>query len=83
MPRRLPRDISGDELVRKLSAYGYSPTRQSGSHVRLTRISPGGEQHLTVPQHKSLRVGTLNAILNDVAAHVGQEKQEIIDELFD
>ena len=46
-------------------------------------MAPGGEQHLTIPQHKSLRVGTLNAILNDVAAHLGQEKQQIIDELFD
>jgi hypothetical protein len=51
--------------------------------VRLTRVTPGGVQHLTIPQHKSLRVGTLNAILNDVAAHLSQEKQEIIDELFD
>jgi len=51
--------------------------------VRLTRVTSGGEQHLTIPQHKSLRVGTLNAILSDVAVHLGQEKREIIDELFE
>jgi predicted RNA binding protein YcfA (HicA-like mRNA interferase family) len=74
--------MSGDELVRKLGVYGYKSTRQTDSHVRVTRETPGGEQHLTIPQHKSLRVGTLNAILSDVAAHLGQEKHVIIDELF-
>ena len=77
-----PRDVSGDDLIRRLSVFEYRSTRQTGSHVRLTRVTPGGEQHLTVPQHKSRRVGTLNAILNGVAAHLRQEKQKIIDELF-
>ncbi len=31
---RLPRDISGDELIRLLGKFGYFPVRQSGSHVR-------------------------------------------------
>ena len=34
---RLPRNISGDDLVKALSHYGYEVTRQTGSHVRLTR----------------------------------------------
>jgi hypothetical protein len=45
-------------------------------------VTSGGEQHLTIPQHNSLHVGTLNAILNDVVAQLGLEKQEIIEQLF-
>ncbi len=81
MPR-LPRDISGDELIRRLRSYDYEPTRQTGSHVRLTRTAAEGQQHLTVPRHRSLRVGTLNSILGAVAVHLGKSKDEIIVELF-
>jgi len=82
MPR-LPRDISGDELIRRLHRrYDYDSTRQTGSHVRLTRTTAEGQQHLTVPRHRSLRVGTLNSILGAVAVHVGKSKEEIIIELF-
>ena len=37
--------------------------------MRLT-TTEGGEHHITIPHHKSLRVGTLSAILRDVAEHV-------------
>lgn len=40
---RLPRDLSGDALIKKLKRLGYAPTRTSGSHVRLTRTSSSGE----------------------------------------
>lgn len=53
---KLPRDISGRELANLLSHYGYSITRQTGNHLRLTtQIS--GEHHLTIPAHSSLRLG--------------------------
>ena len=80
MPR-LPRNLSGDELVKKLRGYGYGVTRQTGSHVRPTRTAGGGEHHVTIPNHRTLRVGTLN-ILTDVAAELGRDKDEVVDELF-
>jgi predicted RNA binding protein YcfA (HicA-like mRNA interferase family) len=67
---RLPRDLSGADLIRALQSYGYEETRQTGSHIRLT-TTVGGEHHVTVPRHDPLRVGTLNAILSDVAATRG------------
>lgn len=79
---RLPRDLSGDELARRLRRYGYEPTRQTGSHLRLTSTSQGTEHHLTVPRHDSLRIGTLSAILADVAGYVGLERDELIQQLF-
>jgi hypothetical protein len=33
---RLPRDISGERLTKALKVFGYSTTRQTGSHMRLT-----------------------------------------------
>ena len=42
-------------------------TRETGSHLRLT-TQQGGE-HL-VPDHATLRIGTLAGILADVAEHV-------------
>jgi len=35
---RIPRDLSGSDLVRALATLGYTVTRQSGSHLRLTTL---------------------------------------------
>jgi predicted RNA binding protein YcfA (HicA-like mRNA interferase family) len=78
---RLPRDISGNDLAKRLNKYGYQITRQTGSHLRLT-TQLNGEHHITIPQHKDLRIGTLSAILADVAEHVGISRDELITDLF-
>jgi predicted RNA binding protein YcfA (HicA-like mRNA interferase family) len=78
---RLPRDLSGDELADLLKRYGYEVTRQTGSHMRLTTMD-SGEHHITIPRHKSLRVGTLSAILRDVSEHIGTSRQELQEALF-
>lgn len=75
---RLPRDWSGEELIKRLGKVGYYPTRQSGSHVRLTYRGNRGEHHITIPRHNVLRVGTLNRILSDVAAHLGMGKDALL-----
>lgn len=78
---RLPRDVSGDELVRALGRVGYRLSRQSGSHVRLTTEEPR-EHHVTVPRHPALRVGTLAAILDSVAEQRGESRAELLQALF-
>jgi predicted RNA binding protein YcfA (HicA-like mRNA interferase family) len=78
---RIPRDLSGSDLVQALSSLGYTVTRQSGSHVRLT-TTERGEHHVTVPNHDSLRLGTLSAILSDVADHLGVTRSELVERLF-
>jgi len=79
---RIPRDVSGDELAGLLKRYGYEITRQVGSHIRLT-TKEAGEHHVTIPQHKALRVGTLNNILRDVAEHFKVGRDELIRSLFE
>ncbi len=78
---RTPRDISGEELARALKRYGYEITRQTGSHMRLT-TQKNGEHHITIPNHKPLRIGTLNAILKDIAEHLKIERDNLIESLF-
>lgn len=80
---RLPRDISGEDLIKKLRKLGYEINRQTGSHIRLNLRKSGQEHHLTIPRHKSLRIGTLNNILNDVAEHLSLSRDELIKSLFD
>ncbi|MHB0990874.1 MAG: type II toxin-antitoxin system HicA family toxin [Burkholderiales bacterium] len=53
---RLPRDLTGAELIRHLVNLGYQKTRQTGSHVRLTCDVPY-QHHVTVSLHDPLRDG--------------------------
>jgi predicted RNA binding protein YcfA (HicA-like mRNA interferase family) len=62
--------------------YGYSITRQTGSHIRLTSAIKGTEHHITIPKHKPLKVGILSGILNDIASHLEIDKQMLIETLF-
>jgi predicted RNA binding protein YcfA (HicA-like mRNA interferase family) len=78
---RLPRDVSGIKLAKNLEKYGYQITRQTGSHLRLSTLT-NGEHHITIPIHKELRVGLLNAILSDVADHMGFGRDELVEDLF-
>ncbi len=78
---RLPRDLSGRDLAQALGRLGYAITRQTGSHLRLT-TQQGGEHHLTIPDHATLRVGTLAAILHEVASHFGLERDALLQRLF-
>lgn len=78
---KLPREISGDELAKRLEKYGYRITRQSGSHMRLTTTLQG-EHHITIPSHKYLKIGTLSSILSDIAGHFKIDKRDLAEELF-
>lgn len=78
---RLPRNLSGGDLIKRLERLGYRVSRQSGSHMRLTCDAPE-PHHVTVPNHDPLRVGTLASILADVARHQRLSRDELIDRLL-
>jgi len=79
---KIPRDISGKNLSKKLEEYGYNITRQKGSHLRLTKISKEGKHNITIPQHKNLKIGTLNNILKDVSESIGISRDELMRKIF-
>jgi predicted RNA binding protein YcfA (HicA-like mRNA interferase family) len=78
---KIPRDLSGLELVKVLSGVGYQVSRQTGSHIRLTADKPT-QHHVTIPAHDPLKVGTLSAILGDVADHLKITRDELMQKLF-
>lgn len=78
---KIPRDISGLELAKKLSAFDYEATRQTGSHIRLT-TQQKGEHHITIPAQKNLKIGTLNSILLSVANHLEISKNKLTEKPF-
>ena len=75
---KLPRDLYGRELARILCArWAYRQVNQVGGHIILQTDTP---QHhrLSVPDHKPLRIGTLNAILRQVAAAKGVTREGLL-----
>ena len=78
---KLPRDLSGQELVKILCRdWGYRQIHQEGSHIVLQTEQPS-HHRIVVPAHKSLRIGTLNAILKAVAQHKSVTRDEILRSL--
>jgi predicted RNA binding protein YcfA (HicA-like mRNA interferase family) len=78
---KLPRDLSGSELIKLLGKhYGYSRVNQEGSHVILETNTPR-KHRISIPDHSVLRIGTLNAILKAVAKAQGVEKESILQRL--
>jgi predicted RNA binding protein YcfA (HicA-like mRNA interferase family) len=78
---RLPRDLSGEDLAKALTVLGYHVTRQTGSHMRLT-TGFRGEHNITIPRHDALRIGTLAAVLADVAGHFEMSRDELLEKIF-
>ena len=78
---KMPRDLSSRVLVKALSKdWGYAQIHQTGSHIILETEEPS-RHRLSIPDHKSLRVGTLNGILRAVANHKGTIREEILRSL--
>ncbi|MEK7873098.1 MAG: type II toxin-antitoxin system HicA family toxin [Chloroflexota bacterium] len=65
---RLPRGLSGKEVVRALSRAGFSVKRRKGSHIILRRDEPFAQ--VVVPDHRSLDTGTLDSILDGAGLSV-------------
>ena len=78
---KTPRSLNGSELVKKLKVFNYEKMHQTGSHI-IVRTEENGEHTLSVPNHKPLKVGTLDSILSAIASHFGMTKKEVSDLLF-
>jgi len=77
---RLPRDVSGPDLVRALRTLGYEVSRRKGSHIRVSTMREG-EHHETIPAHNPIKTGTLSSILRSIAAHHGLSMEELCGRL--
>ncbi len=78
---KLPRDMDAPELIKALQRIGYRVVRQSGSHIRLQADQPDPHA-LTIPNHSPLKIGTLAAILADVAESRGLTRDVLLESIF-
>ncbi|HEY1107130.1 MAG TPA: type II toxin-antitoxin system HicA family toxin [Opitutaceae bacterium] len=78
---KLPRDLYGRQLAFVLcTRWSYIKVNQVGSHIILQTETPR-HHRLSVPDHKPLRLGTLNAILREVANAKGVTREDILGTL--
>ncbi len=75
---KLPRDVDGVELAEHLIRdWDYQHVHQTGSHIKLRTDIPHGHT-ATIPAHKPLKVGMLNGIAKEIAAHKGVPRDDIL-----
>lgn len=75
---KLPRDLNGEVLAKHLCKnWGYRKVHQMGSHIILQTEQPSSNR-IAIPAHKQLKIGTLNAIISDVAAHKNARKEDVL-----
>ncbi len=67
---KLPRDVSGREVVRAFEKIGYYVDHQKGSHIILKNVDRRLPR-LSVPAHKTIRVGLLKKLIRDAGLAVG------------
>lgn len=75
---KLPRNLRGEDLVKHLCKHWeYTKVHQAGSHIILQTEQPISHR-IAVPAHHPLKIGTLNAIVSDVAAHKNARKEDVL-----
>jgi len=78
---KVPRDINASELIKFLDRCGYVVIRQTGSHIRLAKTIDGKEHAVTVPNHKPIKIGTLNSIAKDICLANNHDINEFYSQL--
>ncbi len=76
MSPKLPRDLSGERLIKLLcSRFGYVEANRVGSHAVLRSMEGG---HLSIPVHSALRAGLLGAILKEFEVQTGKSREDVL-----
>ena len=79
---KLPRDLSGRDFIKSACReWGYREVHQIGSHIILLTEIPF-PQRISVPNHKSLKPGTLNSLLKLVASQKGVSRDDVLKSLL-
>jgi predicted RNA binding protein YcfA (HicA-like mRNA interferase family) len=70
--------VSAKDLLKMMTKMGYEIQRQKGSHIRLRKVTPIGEHHITVPFKDEIAKGTLNDIINNLSIQNSLPKEELL-----
>ena len=78
---KIPRNLSGRDLTKTLTAkFEYRIVHERGSHIILETDDPS-HHRIAIPDHRQLRIGTLNAILRAVSNHKNIDRNAILRNL--
>lgn len=67
--------------MKLLKPFGYEAIRQTRSHIRIETLQ-NGHHCETIPRHDPLKIGTLHAILKNIADHFDLMKEGLAKQLF-
>ena len=71
---KLPQ-VSGKEIANVLIRLGFSFKGQKGSHMKFIRKHSRGKEVIVIPNHKTLRPGTLANILGKLNLNAEKLKE--------
>ena len=66
--------LSGKDVVKILSSFGFSVHGQKGSHIKLKRFSLGNTETLLVPNNDPISRGTLKAVFNQASKYIPKDE---------
>jgi predicted RNA binding protein YcfA (HicA-like mRNA interferase family) len=75
---KLPRDLTGDRVVRALERLGFYRDHQVGAHVTL-RHQDDPTRKVVVPLHGSMRIGP--KLLSRILREAGVSSERLIESL--
>jgi predicted RNA binding protein YcfA (HicA-like mRNA interferase family) len=65
--------LSGQDLVKIFSSFGFELKKQKGSHMKLKRLVYGNTETLIVQNDKTIPIGTLKSIFNQASKYISKE----------
>ena len=78
---KTPRNLNGADFAAALIRHWeYVHVHQTGSHIIIETERPS-HQRLSIPRHKPLKAGTLNALLRLTADHKRASKEDVLKTL--
>ena len=67
--------LSAREVLRILKSFGFQVVATRGSHAKLRRVNEQGHREtLTLPLHKELDLGTIQAIFRQAARFIPESE---------
>ena len=67
--------LSGKDIVRALEKLDFQVARQFGSHIMIKR----GGKGCVIPNHKEVKVGTVNGILRQAEVSAEEFQKTLLD----
>lgn len=66
--------LSSKDIINILISFSFEVVSQKGSHIKLSRYTRLGKQVLVIPNHKTLKKGTVKAIFTQASRFVPSEE---------